>query len=70
MIKKFTTPIDFDALVSVGALEKVGRRWRIKDRQRLPDYVIAQIVEVQDGGFVKFCKPSKNLQKLAQKLSL
>jgi len=67
-IEKITTPIDFDLLIKDQVLEKVGTWYRIKDEGRLPDYAKAQIQTLKSGGLVKFSKPSKTLEKLAQKL--
>ncbi len=67
--KSLATPIDFEALISDGILEKKGAWYKILDMERLPDHAKDKITEFASGGMVKFSKATKSAQKLVDKLS-
>lgn len=55
--EKLSKPIDFDALIEQGVLEKSGAWYVVKDMNKLPDYAQAQISGLQthkNGIKVKF----------------
>jgi hypothetical protein len=63
------TPIDFEALVVEGILEKKGAGYKILDMKRLPDHAGDKIIGISSDGTVKFSKATKFAQKLVDKLS-
>lgn len=67
--KSLATPVDFEALISDGILEKKGTWYKILDMERLPDHAKGKITEFASGGMVKFSKATKSAQKLVDKLS-
>ena len=67
--KSLATPIDFEALVAEGILEKKGAGYKILDMERLPDHAKDKITAISSDGKVKFSKATKSAQKLVDKLS-
>ena len=59
------TPIDFDALIQAGVLEKKGAWYQINDWNALPEHARVKISAIRsdDTTFVKFRAPSKRLAK-------
>jgi len=67
--KSLATPIDFEALVAEGILEKKGLGYIILDMKHLPDHAKDKIIGISSDGKVKFSKATKSAQKLVDKLS-
>ncbi len=69
--RNLATPIDFETLIRDGVLEQAKRRgwYRVKDWDRFPEHARAKVSEITNTGEVKFRKPSKKMQRLADKLS-
>lgn len=59
------TPIDFDALIQAGVIEKKGAWYQINDWNALPEHARAKISVTRSGDklLVKFRAPSKRLAK-------
>jgi hypothetical protein len=67
--KQLAMPINFEALIEDGVLERKGGWYKILDITRLPEYAKAQIVVFCTDGKVKFSKSTKAAQKLIEQLS-
>lgn len=67
--KSLATPIDLDALVAQGLLEKKGSRYKVVDMRSLPEHVADKIVELSSDGFVKFSVATKSAETLVKKLA-
>lgn len=65
LAKDRATPIDFDALIQGGIIEKKGAWYQINDWNALPKYAKAKISVIHSGEklLVKFHAPSKRLAK-------
>jgi hypothetical protein len=68
-IESVATPIDFEALIAEGILEKKGARYKILDMTRLPQHAQDKIKEFSTDGTVKFSKVTKSFKNLAKKCS-
>jgi hypothetical protein len=68
-VQSLATPIDFEALISDGILEKKGARYKILDMTRLPRHAQDKITEFCTDGTVKFSKVTKSVRNLAKKFS-
>lgn len=68
LLKEAATPIDFDALVQAGVLEKRGGWYAILDFDALPRHAKSKIKSVRTGKekemLVKFRAVSKQTKKL------
>jgi len=70
--KKLATPIDFDALIAQGVLEKKGAWYKVPDWDKLPEHAEAKAYSIRTDGtdiLVKFSKATKAAQKIVDKLS-
>ena len=71
ILRDFATPIDFDALISDGVLEKQGSWYKILSMERLPSWAKAKIRQLkssdQKGILVKFQKSTKRAEKMFKK---
>jgi len=67
-----TTPIDFEALISIGVLEKKGAWYQVNKWSELPGHAKAKISATRTGDtlLVKFRAPSKRLAKFPRRKSL
>lgn len=65
LAKDRDTPIDFDALIQAGAIQKKGAWYQINDWNALPEHARAKISVTRSGDklLVKFRAPSKRLAK-------
>jgi hypothetical protein len=64
--KELAMPIDFEALINTGVLEKRGAWYRIINKSKLPSHVSAKMYKAKTDGketLVQFRKPSKRLAK-------
>ncbi len=64
--RELATPIDFDALIEAGIIEKHGAWYKILKKDELPTHVNKKIYKVKTsdkGTLVQFRKPSKRLAK-------
>jgi hypothetical protein len=69
--KELATPIDFDELKKRGIISSAGAWYRVPDMKNLPDEVatkISQIASDAKGVKVKFHKPSRSADTLAQRI--
>lgn len=65
--RELATPIDFDALIQAGVLEKRRGWYKILKKDELPPHAEAKIHEIRSGNgetLVKFRAPSKRLAKM------
>ena len=67
--KSLAKPIDFDALVSEGVIEKKGRKYKILSMDKLPQHARDKIREISSDSTVKFSNVTKSAEKLVEKLS-
>ena len=68
-IKVLTTPIDFDALIRDGVLEKQGSRYKVIKWDQLPPHVTAKVKsfkQTDKGVFVTFYPVDKKLAKIVE----
>lgn len=68
-IKVLTTPIDFDALIKSGVLEKKGARYKVIKWNELPPHATGKIKTVTQsdkGTFVTFYPVDKKLAKVVE----
>jgi hypothetical protein len=71
--RELVTPIDFDALVRGGVLEKRRGWYKILKMKKLPRHASAKISEIRTGDgetLVKFRAPSKRLEKILRSSSV
>jgi hypothetical protein len=70
--EELLTPIDFEALIGSGQLEKVGAKYRaLVDIKTLPRHVTRNIKTIswtKKGTLLTFRKPSKGLAKMVEKM--
>jgi len=69
--RELVTPIDFDALIEAGILEKKGAWYRVLKNEELPEHAKAKISSMKtdkNGTLVKFRAPSKRLAKIVKPL--
>ncbi len=62
LAKLHATPIDFDALIEQGVLEKKGAWYAILDMDRLPEHAKRRVKSLKTPNLVKFY-PAKNILK-------
>jgi hypothetical protein len=65
--RELVTPIDFDALIQGGVLEKHRGWYKILKKDELPSHANAKINKIQTsdkGTLVKFRAPSKRLARM------
>jgi hypothetical protein len=68
-IKVLTTPIDFDALIKSGVLERQGKRYKVIKWNELPPHAtgkIKTITQSNKGTFVTFYPVDKKLAKVVE----
>lgn len=67
-VRELATPIDFDALIRNGVLEKHGAWYKILNMNELPPHAKAQIKTLKSGGkegtLAKFQTSTKRAEKL------
>ena len=67
-VRELATPIDFDALIRDGVLEKHGAWYKILGMNKLPSHAKAQMKALKAGSnkevFAKFQTSTKRAQKL------
>lgn len=67
--RELVTPIDFDALIQAGVLEKHRAWYKILKMDELPAHAKAKIYKIKTGDkgtLVQFRKPSKRLAKMLE----
>jgi hypothetical protein len=72
LLKLAATPIDFDQLIAAGVLRKHGRRYELLDLAGVPEHARLKIRIIATSSkttnpVVSFCKPSKQVVRLAKK---
>jgi hypothetical protein len=67
--RELVTPIDFDALIQAGVLEKHRAWYKILIMDKLPAHAKAKIYKIKTGDkgtLVQFREPSKRLAKMLE----
>ena len=62
LAKLHATPIDFDALIEQGVLEKKGAWYAILDMERLPEHAKRRVKSLKSPNLAKFYPAKKTLK--------
>ena len=68
-IKVLTTPIDFEALIKAGVLEKGGAWYKVINWKELPPHAsgkVKSMKQTKDGVYVTFYPVDKKLAKMVE----
>lgn len=68
-VQQLATEIDFDQLVADKILERVGRRYRIIDLERLPKHVSAQVQSFSSDGLITKWASTKSAKQFLERIT-